>query len=102
MLPASPAQIALNRENAETHTTSPHNRTHNMKAAVISSLPRLGEGTSRLNLLGRGRRANDGVAVHMYGLATTPAESRVRDCRFLSRTRRLADARSSTAGCVSS
>ena len=44
---------------------------------------------------------NDRVAVHvhMYGLKTTPAESPVRDCRFLSRTRRLADARSSTAGC---
>jgi hypothetical protein len=35
----------------------------------------------------------------MYGLETTPAESPVRDCRFLSQTRRLADARSSTAGC---
>jgi hypothetical protein len=30
---------------------------------------------------------------------TTPAESPVRDCRFPSQTRRLADAASSTAGC---
>jgi hypothetical protein len=59
----------------------------------------LGERRSRRNLLGRRRRANDGVAVHMHARGTAPAESLVRDCRFLSQTRRLGDATSSTAGC---
>jgi hypothetical protein len=59
----------------------------------------LGESKSRRNLLGHRRRANDGVAVHMHALGNHADGVLICDCRFLSQTRRLADAASSTAGC---
>jgi hypothetical protein len=59
----------------------------------------VGESKSRRNLLGHRRRANDGVAVHMHALGNHADGVLVCDCRFLSQTRRLADAASSTAGC---